>query len=445
MSRTKLTDEAVRKLNWETQAEKWLKKWNKKHPDRKRTLEDIKTLQLEFTDRDYVPLYLQLNPGGTKTWRVRYYGKDGGTAKLGRYPDLMPKDAREKAQKFEPSPARTDNEELLIENVVSTFIERYAKKRNRKHWPQTQRIFDTYVLPEWRGRSIFDIKRRAVIELLDKIEDGKLERKGRKLGGPAQADAVLAAVRKLMNWYAVRDEDYSSPIVRGMKRTDSKERARKRVLSDDEIRALWTATDIPNDAGALNVYCATIRTLLLTAQRRGKVAGIKRSDINDAGVWNPVDETEGANKQVGLVPLSQTSRDLIASQPIIDGSDFVFSVKGRTPFNGWGKSKHELDERMLDVLRQQAEDAGQDPEKVTLPNWRVHDLRRTAKTLMMRAAVRPDISERVLGHVIAGVEGVYDQHTYLDEKADALEKLAALIDRIINPTPTDEKIVSFPA
>ena len=58
------------------------------------------------------------------------------------------------------------------------------------------------------------------------------------------------------------------------------------------------------------------------------------------------------------------------------------------------------------------------------PNWTLHDLRRTAKTLMVRAGVRPDISERVLGHVIAGVEGTYDRHSYAEEKRDALEKLA---------------------
>ena len=70
-----------------------------------------------------------------------------------------------------------------------------------------------------------------------------------------------------------------------------------------------------------------------------------------------------------------------------------------------------------------------------LSNWTLHDLRRTAKTLMARAGVRPDISERVLGHVIAGVEGTYDRHSYADEKRDALERLAAMIERILNPHP----------
>ena len=66
---------------------------------------------------------------------------------------------------------------------------------------------------------------------------------------------------------------------------------------------------------------------------------------------------------------------------------------------------------------------------IALPNWTLHDLRRTAKTLMVRAGVRPDISERVLGHVITGVEGTYDRHSYAEEKRDALEKLAAMIEQ----------------
>lgn len=70
-----------------------------------------------------------------------------------------------------------------------------------------------------------------------------------------------------------------------------------------------------------------------------------------------------------------------------------------------------------------------------LANWTLHDLRRTAKTMVVRAGVRPDISERVLGHAIAGVEGVYDRHSYLDEKREALEKLAAIVEGIVNMAP----------
>ena len=72
-----------------------------------------------------------------------------------------------------------------------------------------------------------------------------------------------------------------------------------------------------------------------------------------------------------------------------------------------------------------------------LAPWRVHDLRRTARSLMSRAEVRPDIAERVLGHAIRGVGRVYDRHEYLNEKRAALEQLAALIDSIVNPPPAN--------
>jgi integrase len=68
-------------------------------------------------------------------------------------------------------------------------------------------------------------------------------------------------------------------------------------------------------------------------------------------------------------------------------------------------------------------------------DWRLHDLRRTARSLMSRASVNADIAERCLGHVIAGVRGVYDRHHYLDEMRHAFESLASLIDNIIDPNP----------
>jgi integrase len=121
---------------------------------------------------------------------------------------------------------------------------------------------------------------------------------------------------------------------------------------------------------------------------------------------------------------------VIEAQPEIGGCDYVFPSRTKTPFSGFGKSKARLDKAvLLNMQKRTKKPAEIEP----LPNWTLHDLRRTAKTLMMRAGVRPDISERVLGHVIAGVEGTYDRHSYVDEKRDALEKLATMIERILNP------------
>jgi integrase len=98
---------------------------------------------------------------------------------------------------------------------------------------------------------------------------------------------------------------------------------------------------------------------------------------------------------------------------------------------GYAKPKAALDAALI------AADGGE-----ALPNWTLHDLRRTAKTLMARSGVRPDISERVLGHAIGGVEAVYDRHSYEAEKRE-LERLAAMVERILSPTPGN--VVNFRA
>jgi integrase len=90
---------------------------------------------------------------------------------------------------------------------------------------------------------------------------------------------------------------------------------------------------------------------------------------------------------------------------------------------------------MLSELRRAAAERGDNPEKVVLGRWTIHDLRRTARSLMTRAGVSPDHAERALGHVIGGVRGVYDRHAYFEEKREAFEALAAQIQRVLDPRP----------
>ena len=158
-----------------------------------------------------------------------------------------------------------------------------------------------------------------------------------------------------------------------------------------------------------------------------------RQEIGTDGVWTiPADRYK--TKRSNHVPLSNAALTVIEARPRIDGCDYVFPSRTKTPFSGFGKSKAKLDKAILKEMQKRADKGA---EIGPLPNWTLHDLRRTAKTLMARAGVRPDISERVLGHVIAGVEGTYDRHSYADEKRDALEKLAAMIERILDPLPAN--------
>lgn len=159
--------------------------------------------------------------------------------------------------------------------------------------------------------------------------------------------------------------------------------------------------------------------LLLTAQRRDKVATMRRHHVVD-GEWRiPSEHREKGN--AGNLRLPQLALDIIAKQPRIAGNPYVFGVGGdKGHFNSHSQRKEELDKKLAEV-------------PLDMTCWVLHDLRRTSRSLLSRAGVRPDISERVLGHAISGVEGVYDRHSYDQEKADALNRLATLIDTIVHP------------
>jgi integrase len=309
-----------------------------------------------------------------------------------------------------------------VASILDEFVTRYV--RNPKQ-PLRERTADEYesafnrlVKPRIGKLGIYEVRRSHIIRMLDEIEDAN---------GPVAADRTLAYVRKAFNWYATRDDQFNVPVVRGMARVKPKERARTRVLSDEEIRAIW-----PELAKA-GTFGAFTKTLLLTAQRRDEVAHMSRKEIGSDGIWT-IPAERYKSKCPNFVPLSKAALAVIAAQPKHDDCDYVFPSRSRTPYSGFSKSKAKLDKAVFAVMKKQAKKG---VKVESIPNWTLHDMRRTAKTLMGRAGVRPDISERVLGHVIAGVEGTYDRHSYADEKRDALERLAAMIERILTPIPSN--------
>jgi hypothetical protein len=321
--------------------------------------------------------------------------------------------------------------------VVENFLDLHAKKK--RSWKETDRIFRTYVLPEWEGRKIGDITRADVTALLDKIEAGRIKNdNGKKIGTTSQADATLARLSKLFNWHAVREGNFQTPLVKGMQRGQSmKERARERVLEDEELQIMWPLLD------ELGTYGAVLKCALLTAQRFHKVSTMRRRDLkaqmkvvsetDENGkeipayfipdVWDGGSDDDPKNKRVSAVPLSAMVRQIIDAVPVIDGdADYVFSLNGDRPLRGWASFKLRLDAAM----RAKLGDA--------FKPWQHRDLRRTARTLMERAGAERWIAERCLGHTIGGVEGVYNRHDYLRKRRDTFAKLAALVERIINPT-----------
>jgi integrase len=293
--------------------------------------------------------------------------------------------------------------------VSDDWFRRHVMKKGLRSHGDLRRCLDNNILPSWAGRDFELIKRSDVAALLDRVEDEC---------GPVAADKVLAVVSGICNWYATRHDTYQTPIVRGMRRSNPKERARDRILTDDEIRVVWRAAEANGTFGAL------VRILLLTGQRLEKVATMKWDDVSVDGVWTiQTDPREKGN--AGELVLPQVATDILRTLPRYESNRFIFAGRGDSHINGFSKAKAQFDA------------------KLDIQHWTLHDLRRTARSLMARAGVLDRVAERTLGHIMGGVEGIYNRHEYRQEKAHALKALAGLIGNILRPA--SEKVRSISA
>jgi integrase len=313
-----------------------------------------------------------------------------------------------------------------VSSVIDEFITRYVRNKEKplRTADDIESAFNRLVKPRIGRLGVYELRRSHIAEMTDWIEDN---------AGPVMADKCRSYTRKALSWYAERDDQFNvtAAFVRVKPRANQKERARSRILSDDEIRIIWPVL------GRSGTFGAIVKMLLLTGQRRDEVAHMSHNEIDRDGIW-VIPAERYKTKRANHVPLSKAALALIKSQPKSGDCDLIFPSRSKTPYSGFTKSKAKLDKDVFAAMKTQQECAEIEP----LPKWTLHDLRRTAKTLMVRAGVRPDISERVLGHVIAGVEGTYDRYSYADEKRDALEKLAAMIERILNPVRSNVATLS---
>jgi integrase len=287
---------------------------------------------------------------------------------------------------------------LAGKNTLAAVCEEYFKREGVKlRTAQTRRAtLERLVFPVLGKREIGEIKRSEINRLLDRIEDDN---------GPRAAGLALSYLSVVFNWYAGRSDDFRNPVVRGMARGAATRR--DRILSDAELTAVWKAAQAAQD----DPYGALVLFLLLTAARRGEAVGLRWSEIEGTDWLLPASRNK---TKVDLIrPLSAAAQAVLDRLPRI--GDYVFSMGGKRPLGGLSARKAQFDEAC------------------GVHCWRVHDLRRSARSLLSRANVDFHHAERCIGHLVRGSAGVYDRHAYREQKRVAFEKLAALIDRIVNP------------
>jgi integrase len=348
-----------------------------------------KSGRIEYPDDLVQGLRLRVGAGGRKAWIVRTrVGATQVNKTLGTYPLLSLAKARDVAREYLIT-LSTDGmarSQRTFGDLATHWIEQVAKARN-KSWRNQQRRLEIYVLPKWAALELSAIKRADVRDLIDGIE------------GVVAPGRVLAIVRTLFRYAMARDWVDASPAQ--AIQNPSRDIPRDRYLDMSEIRQVYQVADHLGYP-----FSGFIKLLILTAQRRTEVAGMRWADIDlAAGNWVlSSDDTKSARAH--LVPLSEAAIAILNATPRF--GPYVWSSDGETHIKGYAKAKLKIDA----LLKAQ---------ETVLKPWRFHDLRRTAATHMVRLGVPELVVGRVLNHAPQGVTArTYALHSYAQEKKDAL-------------------------
>lgn len=349
----------------------------------------------EFWDVSLPGFGMRVTKSGHKTFFVmcRDQGKQRRIS-LGRIPLITLAEAREAARDklrrlSQGLPLEeVRREKIKVKEVFNSFVEIYAKKKNRD-WRGTETRLQNSLIKEYGELDIREVTRENIIALLDKIV---------ARNAPIQANRVLAGTSKFFKWCAERGYIESSPVLYITK--PSKENRRERVLTDEELHRIWlVAGKMPYPFGPL------LQILILTGQRKGEVAGMRWSELDlKKRVW-VIPRERVKNDNTHSVPLSDQVIRILKELPRFLHSDLVFTTTGKTPVSGFGKIKAKLDDASM------------------VKNWIIHDIRRTAASGMAQLSVSPHVIEKVLNHIsgtFSSVTGVYNRYGYDAEKRNAL-------------------------
>jgi Arm domain-containing DNA-binding protein len=423
---------------------------------------------------------LRVSDTGRKTFilAARFSGKVGGRRALGVYPVITLEAAHAKANKWLDAirhgydPARLEEREkaerlkaqkLTFAAVVEDFIaDKLSTERKGK---DVEREIRLDLLPAWAEKPITEISTADVIDVIDRksrkrvgtVVSNKGKKFKREIGGKVGARNLLALIKRLFRW-AISKNKYgltTSPAA-VVKADEDATKSRDRTLTNDEIFAFWRATD------QWPTYGPAYRLLMLTGLRLHEAVDISRNELDplirqrlaagetewrdlpeERSLWViPKERMKGKNSgkkqaRAHAVPMTDDLMGIFAK--LDTKGKFLFSLDGgENPVTFGTKEKDELDRRMLVVLRELASKRGEDPAAVTLDDDQSfvnHDIRRTVRSHLSRLKIEEVAREAVLAHARLGIKGVYDTHTYREEKREALLLWAARLRTIVEPTP----------
>lgn len=375
-----------------------------------------KGTRFELADGEVPGLGLRVLPSGRKFWFLRYGPRDGRRRiTFGEYPALSLKKARDKARELlggvkihdrdpmaERKAARTARRKAdteTFEALAALYLEEHAKRNKRlRAWKEDERKLRVEVLPVWGSRPAAEIRRADVRELLERIAAER---------GGVCANRTRTLISRVFSFGMEKERVESNPI-HGFKQLYV-EKPRERVLSEEEIRALWPLFDRLQPTVA-----AAWRLILLTAQRPGEVLSMRWRDLerdSRGSWWNLPAELTKTNR-AHRVPLSPQALAIIeALRPLTESTEWVLASRAD------GKKLTWLSHSSARLRAWSG-----------LDHFTPHDLRRTAATWLGRHGVRPDTIDQLLNHAAGRITRTYNRAGYDTEKRQAVILLGDLVD-----------------
>jgi len=355
---------------------------------------------------------VKVTPKGRKVFIVLY--RTGGAGSrlrkytIGPHGRVTLHHARIAAQKVfaakldgrDPAAEKREARRRVVADRVEDLLEAFITQRlsQNRSAAEISRLLQREIGKPWAGRSIHEISKRDVIDVVAAIQ---------QRGAPAAANKTLKSIKTFMSWCVGRAILEKSPA-EGIP-LPSKEVARDRVLTDDELaNVIFAARKMGDPYGGIVEFSA------LTGQRREEVAQMQRDELDlPQRLWT-IPKSRAKNNKPHFVQLSDQAIAVLQRQS--QRGIFIFSVSGEKPFQEFSKAKRELD-RLSGVT-----------------GWRLHDLRRTCVSGMARLGVAPHVADKILNHqsgTISGVAAIYQRHQFLAERKEALERWGAHVDALL--------------
>jgi integrase len=387
--------------------------------------------QVDYWAEDLPGFGLRLSAGGRAAWCVMYrLGRRKVRLTLGTFPAMPLAQAREEAKTAlarvqsggDPAAERRARRDAdTFGQLADAYLERYAKKKKRS-WKTDDEVLKRDVLPKWRNRRAQEITRRDVRDLVQEIVDR---------GSPIMANRTFEILRRIFRWAIAEDYLTDSPC-KGLSKPATETR-RDRVLSADEIKAVWSAMEAEKP-----LVTGIFKLRLITAQRGGEIMSMRWQDIDDASGWWTIPAEKAKNGLSHRVPLSSLALNLIkALKPETPGSKPAGS-KPETPGSEWVFPSQRKGRHLEQMV--QAAYRIRDRAKV---DFVPHDLRRTAASLMTGMGISRLTVAKILNHVERGVTATYDRHSYDAEKRAALDAWARRLEEIIAGKPSSDNVTEL--